>query len=102
MWFEIPKDYQQDNLISSWRQLSQSGTTYHLSGILHYVHLMCLESNEKSQRPSQLSRNLIYIFEDRIAGSKTGDKTLSTIADVFLGSSKPTAVQPKLLPSGYD
>lgn len=102
LWFDISIDYQQEKIIPSWRQSPQPGSTYYLSGISHYVHLMCLESCGKPKGRTRFSRNLVYIRDERVGGSKTSEDTLSTIADVFLGRRKPRTAQPKMYRSGYD
>lgn len=101
-WFDMSSDYQQDKSFPSWRQSAQPGPTYYLSGVTNYVHIIVQESCGLSTGPTRKSRNIVYIRDERVAGSKTSDDTLSTICDSLLAPPGPTAEQPSKFRTGYD
>eukprot|EP00171_Calliarthron_tuberculosum_P004486 IDg4486t1 len=102
LWLDVSTDYQQDKAVPSWKESAQPGPTYYLSGVTNYIHIIVIESCGMSTGPTRFSRNLVYIRDERFAGSKTSDDTLSTIADALLSRSSPSAKQPSKFRSGYN
>lgn len=56
----------------------------------------------KASGPSNFSRNLVYLRDERVEGSKTSDNTLSTIAYVLNSIQNLTYLQQKLYRTDFD
>lgn len=85
MSFDRSSDYQQDKMLSSWGQSPQARSTYQLTGVTNYVHIICMESCGLPTEPSGHFLNLVYIRDERVGGSISSEDTLSTIAEALLG-----------------
>ena len=101
-WFEICSDYQQNKSVPCWNASPQPGPTYYMSGLTHYVHILCMDSCGKPSGPSKFSRNIVYTRNEIVGGSKDADDTLSTLTDALLGYEKTICPQPSVFRSGYD
>ena len=99
--FQMSSDYQQDKSIPSWNMSPQPGATYYLSALTQYVHIICLESCGKRNDSSKKSRNLVFVRDERVAGAKTCDDTLSTMAEALYGRKRPASSQPPRYRTGY-
>lgn len=100
--FQMSCDFQQDKLIPSWNQSPQPGPTYYMSGITQYVLIFCMESCGLSTGPSKLSRNLAFVRDERVAGPKTCDDTLSAAVEALFGRRAPAQPAPPRYRTGYD
>lgn len=105
-WLDVSSDYQQDKAVPAWNRSPQPGPTYYLSGMTNYVHIFVLHSCGEAARSdnddTRLSRNIVYIREESVAGSKGSDDTLSTLSDCLVGSQYPASLQPEVYRKGYD
>eukprot|EP00171_Calliarthron_tuberculosum_P003814 IDg3814t1 len=99
---EVSSDFQQDKLIPAWNDSPQPGTTYCMSGITFYIHILCFESCGYAAGPSRLSRNLVFVRDERVAGPKTCDDTLSTAVEALFGRKSPAFSQPPRFRTGYN
>eukprot|EP00173_Palmaria_palmata_P000973 Plantae.Rhodophyta-Palmaria_palmata.ctg15033.p1 GENE.Plantae.Rhodophyta-Palmaria_palmata.ctg15033~~Plantae.Rhodophyta-Palmaria_palmata.ctg15033.p1 ORF type:complete len:143 (-),score=25.37 Plantae.Rhodophyta-Palmaria_palmata.ctg15033:295-723(-) len=64
--FQMSSDYQQDKLLPSWNESPQPGQTYYMSGVTQYVHIFCMESCGLSSNDTELSRNLVFVRDERV------------------------------------
>lgn len=100
--FQMSSDFQQDKNLPSRNQSAQPGATYCLSGVTQYVHIVCTESKGKRYSNTKLSRNHVFIRDEGVAGAKTCDGTLSTVAEVLFGRRAPAVPQPSRYRYSYD
>lgn len=81
--FQMSSDFQQDKLLQCWNSSPQPGQTYYMSGVTQYIHIFCMESCGLPTGPTKLSRNLIFVRDERVGGPKMCDDTLSTAAEAL-------------------
>eukprot|EP00173_Palmaria_palmata_P004911 Plantae.Rhodophyta-Palmaria_palmata.ctg7694.p1 GENE.Plantae.Rhodophyta-Palmaria_palmata.ctg7694~~Plantae.Rhodophyta-Palmaria_palmata.ctg7694.p1 ORF type:complete len:106 (+),score=7.59 Plantae.Rhodophyta-Palmaria_palmata.ctg7694:644-961(+) len=98
----MSSDYQQDKQLPSWNSSPQPDQTYYLSGLTHYVHIICAASCGEATGRSRLSKNHVFIRDERVSGPNTCDDTLSTAAEFLLGRKSPAIAQPPICETGYD
>lgn len=65
------------------------GATKYMSDITKYMHIICFESCGKRIDPTKMSRNLVFIRDERVAGANTFDDTLSTMTEEYFGRKSP-------------
>lgn len=99
--FQIPSDYRQDKSLPSCNMTAQPGATYYMSSITHYVHIYCLESCGRRKGSSKLSRNLVFVRDERVAGAKTCKDTLSTMAEDLYDRKHTSVPLPPRYRTGY-
>lgn len=101
-WTDISSDYQQNKSIPAWNKSPQPGPTYYLSGLKHYVHIICCERFCHSTGPIRFSRNLVYTRSEQVGGAKVSDDKLPTVSNALTGYKTPAFPQPILFRIGYD
>lgn len=83
-------------MLPSFRLSPQPGLTYYFSAITYYLQILCFELFGNPKGSTEKSRIVVYIRDERIAGAKTSNDTLSTLFNALLGRRQPSVAQPSM------
>lgn len=100
--FDVRSDLQDGKHILGWNASPQTGPAYVLYVATHCVHIICIDSRGEESGAHRRSRNQVYVRSENVAGAKTSDDVLSTLADALVGNQGPSYPQPLLYRPGYE
>lgn len=75
--FCLSSDYKMEKHVFTWNKSPQLGPRYFFLKRTQYVDIFCIERCGKGTVPPRLNRNIFFVHDVSIGGSKTSDDTIT-------------------------